>query len=128
VWLVLCVELACRTSEGISKGMWVCFALCGCVSRATRRAVQRAYGYSVRFHSSPPLLVVSLHGCFDLCVILRNDNDSCIVVIVVAIHCIFARNTRARSGPGHPARRSTFRLGVGTRGNLLKGLFQQLGN
>ncbi len=36
---------------------------------------------------------------------LRNDNDSCIVVIVVAIHCIFARNTRARSGPGHPARR-----------------------
>ncbi len=45
VRLVLCVELACRTSEGISKGMWVCFALCGCVSRATRRAVQRAYGY-----------------------------------------------------------------------------------
>ena len=27
-----------------------------------------------------------------------DDNDPCIVVIVVAIHCIFARNTRARSG------------------------------
>jgi len=45
----------CRTLEGISRGMWVCFARGGCVSRAARRAVQRAYGHVREISFKPSL-------------------------------------------------------------------------
>ncbi len=56
----------------------------------------------MRFHLSPPILVFiqgALNAGLDVAKIEHGRRgDPCIVVIVVAIHCIFARNTRARSG------------------------------
>ncbi len=81
------------------------------ISRVSFRASHRIMPLngtviSVRLHSSPPLLVASLHGCFNLCVIMRTFTTTLWSHAQVA--AAFLRMLRNAS--------RTFRAGTGTSG------------